>query len=59
LCSLFTTIKEWLGEKGKEMTNQEVCEALRLLLQVWKEHGQEGCEALLAAALERRNNESR
>ncbi len=34
------------------MTNQEVCEALRLLLQVWKEHGQEGCEALLAAVRE-------
>ena len=56
---LFGIFNMWLGEKGKEMTNQEVREALRLLLQVWKEHGQEGCEALLAAALERRNNESR
>ena len=35
------------------MTKQELREALRLLLQVWEEHGQEGCEALLAAATER------
>ena len=29
------------------MNEQELREALRLLLQVWEEHGQEGCEALL------------
>ena len=49
---LFVIFIMWLGEKGKEMTNQELREALRLLLQVWEEHGQEGCEALLAAVLE-------
>lgn len=34
------------------MTDQELRETLRLLLQVWEEHGQEGFEALLAAVLE-------
>ena len=29
------------------MTDRELREALRLLLRVWEEHGQEGCEALL------------
>ena len=31
------------------MTNEEVVEALALLLEVWVEGGQEACEALLAA----------
>ena len=42
----------WLGEKGKKMTNQELREALRLLLELWEEQGQEACEALLAAVSE-------
>ncbi len=29
------------------MTNEEVREALRLLLQVWEQGGREACEALL------------
>ena len=31
------------------MTNEELVEALALLLEVWVEGGQEACEALLAA----------
>ncbi len=38
---------------GEVMTNRELKETLRLLLQVWEEQGQEGCEELLAAVLER------
>ena len=32
------------------MNEQELKEALRLLLQVWEKFGKEGCEALLAKA---------
>jgi hypothetical protein len=49
LCYYLRVVRE---ERKKKMTNQELREALRLLLQVWEEHGQEGCEALLAAVRE-------
>lgn len=43
------------------MNDQELREALRLLLQVWEHHGQHACEALLeenlVQALLEQNNE--
>ena len=34
------------------MTNEELREALRLLLELWEQGGQEACEALLEAVNE-------
>ena len=41
-----------LVNTSSNMTNQELREALRLLLELWEEQGQEACEALLAAVSE-------
>ena len=40
------------------MTNEEVVEALALLLEVWVEGGQEACEALLAAQTQEQQRET-
>ena len=40
------------------MTNEEIVEALALLLEVWVEGGQEACEALLAAQTQEQQRET-